>query len=128
MDPLTEGQHTGEFILSESPGTISRDQVTVTVPTGRILAAGHVLALLSATGKYVPYDNSGSDGSEAARGILYSELDNAAGLSGTDITGVVVNFAAEVRKADLQWESGVDAAGKTAAYADLAAFGVKARD
>lgn len=128
MDPLTEGQHTGEFILSESPGTISRDQVTVTVPTGRTLAAGHVLARLSATGKYVPYDNAGSDGSESARGILYSELDNSEGLSGTDMAGVVINFGAEVRKADLQWESGLVDADKTAAYSDLAVYGVKARD
>ena len=30
---LNEGQHTGEFILSEANGNRSRDNVTVTVPS-----------------------------------------------------------------------------------------------
>jgi hypothetical protein len=124
---LTEGQHAAEFILSEAPGKISRDTVTVTVPANTTLAAGFVLAQLSGTGKYVPYDNTGSDGSEAAAGILYSELANATGAP-VDKTGVIVNAVAEVRKADLIWNSGMDASGKTAAYADLAAQFVKARD
>lgn len=127
MVTKTEGQHTAEFLVSESPGKISRDEVTVTVAASTTLKAGHVLAKLSATGKYVEYDNVGSDGSETAAGVLYGELVNDAGAP-ADKTGVVVNFGAEVRKADLQWASGMDASGKTAAYADLAANGVKARD
>lgn len=125
---LTEGVHTGEFILSESPGTISRDSVTVTVPTGATLDPGTVLGQLSASGKYVPYDNAGSDGSEEAAGILYATLDNSAGVAPVDFDGVVVNFGAEVRKASLSWAAGLVDADKTAAYADLAGRGVKARD
>jgi hypothetical protein len=124
---LTEGQYAAEFIISEAPGKISRDTVTVTVAANTTLAAGMVLGQLSATGKYVPYDNAGSDGSEAAAGVLYSELVNDTGAP-VDMEGVVVNSVAEVRKADLQWASGMDDAGKTAAYADLAAQFVKARD
>jgi hypothetical protein len=125
---LSEGQYTGEFILSESPATISRDNVTVTVAASTKQKAGSVLAKLSGTGKYVEYDNAGTDGSAVAAGILYSELDNSADSNPADFTGVIINFAAEVRKADLQWFSGVQASDKTAAYADLAALGVKARD
>lgn len=128
MTSFTERQHTGEFILSEGEGNISRETVTVTVATATRLQAGHVLAVLAATGKYVEYDNSGTDGSEAAAAVLYEELDNSAGGAPADFTGVVVRRLAEVHKGSLQWNSGVDASGKTAAYADLAATYVIARD
>lgn len=125
---LTEGQHTGEFIIAEPEPKISRKTVTVTVAAATKLEPGHVLAKLSATGKYVEYDNAGSDGSEAAAGILYGECDNSAGGAPADFTGVVLTRLAAVRKADLQWNSGVDASGKTAAYADLEAVMITALD
>jgi hypothetical protein len=128
MSILTEGQHTGEFILAEPEPLISREVVTVTVPAATTLAPGHVLAQLSADRKYVEYDNAGSDGSEEAAGILYGELDNSAGVAEADFDGVVIVRSCAVRKADLQWKTGVDAAGKTAAYADLAVSQVIARD
>lgn len=124
----TEGKNTGEFILAEPATEISRDTVTVTVAAATKLLPGRVLAQLSGTGKYVDYDNAGSDGSEEAAGILYSELDNSAADAPADFTGVVVARLAAVRKADLSWNSGVDTNGKTAAYADLAALFIVARD
>jgi len=123
---LTEGANTGEFILAESPGTISRDKVTVTVPASTTLPPGRVLAQLSADGKYVEYDNSGSDGSEQAAGVLYGELVNDTEAP-VDKTGVVINWGAEVRSADLSWKSGLSGSDETAGKADLAARGVKAR-
>lgn len=123
---LNEGQHTGEFILSEANGNRSRDNVTVTVPSNTTLEPGHVLAKLSATGKYVEYDNSGSDGSEAAAGVLYGKLVNDTGAP-VDMDGVVVNQDAEVRSDDLQWKSGLNDNDKTAGKADLLALGIKAR-
>ena len=91
MTSLTERQHTGEFIVDEPSTKISRQKVTVTVAASTRLQPGHVLAKLSASGKYVEYDNSGSDGSEAAAGVLYGELDNSAGGAPADFTGVVVS-------------------------------------
>jgi hypothetical protein len=123
---LTEGKHTGEFILSEANGNRSRDNVTVTVPSNTTLSPGHVLAKLSATGKYVEYDNSGSDGSEAAAGVLYGELVNDTGAP-VDMDGVVVNQDAEVRSDDLVWKTGLVDADKDAGKADLLALGIKAR-
>lgn len=125
---LTEGQHTGEFLLSEAEGKLSRDTVTVTVATATKLQPGHVLAKLTATGKYVEYDNAGVDGSETAAAILYGEADNSAGGAPADKTAVVVNCLAEVRKADLKWFSGAAGGDKTAAYTDLEARFIKARD
>jgi hypothetical protein len=120
---LTEGKNTGEFILAEAPGTISRDTVTVTVPAATTLAPGTVLGQISSSGKYVPYDNAESDGRETAAGILYGELVNAGGAP-ADKEGVIVDFCAEVRSADLEWEDGVD---EDAGLAHLAALGIKAR-
>lgn len=127
MSTKTEGQHTAEFLVSESPGHISRSQVEVTVPTGATLAPGTVLAKLSASGKYVPYDNAGSDGSEVAAAVLYGELENTDESNPADMDATVIDFGAEVRKSDLQWAAGLNDGDKTAAYADLAANGVKAR-
>lgn len=127
MDPLTERQHTAEFLISEMPGQGSRDGATVTVAAGTRLQAGTVLAQLTATGKYVPYDNAGSDGSEEAAAVLYGELNNE-DVAPADLDGVVINWSAEVRKSDLQWKAGLVDGDKTAAYADLAGRGVKARD
>lgn len=127
-DTFTERQHTGEFILAEVDPQLSRENVTVTVAAATRLEAGHVLAVLSATGKYVEYDNSGTDGSEAAAAVLYGELDNSGAVAPADFDAVVVRRLAAVRKDDLKWNSGVDASGKTAAYTDLAATHVIARD
>jgi hypothetical protein len=126
MSTKTEGQHTGEFIVSEAPGFRSHDQVTVTVPADTTLAPGTVLARLTADGKYVPYDNDGSDGSEAAYGILYDELVNEADAP-ADKVGVVLNTDCEVRRADLRWDATVDDNDKAAAYVDLLARGIKTR-
>jgi hypothetical protein len=124
---LSEGKYSGEFLVSEANGKRSRDNVTVTVPANTTLVPGFVLAKLSATGKYVEYDNSGSDGSEAAAGILYGELVNDTGAP-VDKVGVVVNMDAEVRDADLTWKSGLVDADKTAGKADLLALGIKVRE
>ena len=120
---LTEGKYTGEFVTAESPGTISRDQVTVTVALATLLVPGQVLGKLSASGKYVPFDETATDGSEAAAAILYNPLDNSAGVAPADFEATVINFAAEVRATDLEWGDADDTVG----LPQLAALGIKAR-
>lgn len=121
---LTEPVRPGAFILTESPGTLSRDTVSVTVPAATTLAPGTVLGQLSGLGTYVPYDEAESDGREAAAGILYGPLANDTDGPVT-VTGVIVNWGAEVRADALIWGNGVDEAG---GLADLAALGIKARE
>jgi hypothetical protein len=70
---LTEGKHNFEFLLSEANGQLSREQVTVTVAGATALPAGAVLGKLTATGKYVAYDDVGSDGSEIAAAVLCND-------------------------------------------------------
>jgi hypothetical protein len=126
MAALTESKHTGGFILSEANGLRSRDEVTVTVAASTTLRPGQVLGKITATGKYVPYNNDATpaaDGSENAAGILYGELINE-GLAPADFQGVVVNLDAEVKATDLIWGTGMD---EDAGIADLAALGIKVR-
>jgi hypothetical protein len=126
MPSFTEGRYRAEFILAEAPGTISRETVTVTVGAATTLAPGMVLGKITATGKYVPYNNGAADGSEVAAGILHGELKNAGG-AGADFKGVIVTRIAEVRKADLNWNGQAQAA-IDAGIVDLAARDVLCRD
>ena len=121
----TEGYHPGEFLLSESPSAISRDTKTVTVGATTTLVPGTVLGKL-ATGKYVVFDQDGSDGSEVGAGILYDRVENAE-VAPADIAAVVVDWTCEVRGDALTWPGDIEAGEQAAAIVDLAALGVKVR-
>ncbi|MDP3720772.1 MAG: head decoration protein [Acidobacteriota bacterium] len=123
MSVLTEGKYSGEFLHTESPGRISRDAVTVTVPANTTFNPGKVLGQVSATGKYVAFDDASSDGRETAAGVLFDKIVNDTDAA-VDYDGVIINWGAEVRTSELSWDEGVDDA---AGLADLAALGVKAR-
>jgi hypothetical protein len=51
MTVLTQGNQTGEFLLSEADGQLSRENVTVTVAGAVALPSGTVLGKITATGK-----------------------------------------------------------------------------
>ncbi len=122
---LTEGTYTAEFLESEAPGKLSRDVVPVTVGAGVTLPAGLVLGKITATSKYVAYNNGASDGSETAAGILYAPTKNSGG-SGADFQCVIVNALAEVRGGDLNWNGQAQAA-IDAGVVDFAAKFIKVR-
>lgn len=103
MTILTEKNHAAEFLHSEGEGHISREAVIV--GAGAALDAGQVLGIVTATGKYAPYNNAASDGTEVAAGILYSGLPASAG----DRKAVAIVRLAEVLEARL---IGLDANGK----------------
>jgi len=127
MATKVETRHTSEFLVSEADGTRSRDAGVITVPANTTLGVGYVLGRLTASpGKYVPYDNVGTDGSEVAYGILYEDVVNGTGAP-VDIKATVINMDAEVRSADLVFLGSLIQADKDAAYADLLARGIKVR-
>lgn len=101
MSTKTETTHTGEFLLSEAEGNLSRDNVLVTVPGDTTLAAGTVLAV---SGLYHVPMTAGLVDASAVLGILYGELVNAS-ADPAHIEGAVINCFAEVRGADLDWNS-----------------------
>lgn len=109
MSIIREGAHTAEFIISEGQGQISREKITIAA--GAALAAGTVLGIVTASGRYAPYVNSASNGTEVAVGILYGNVQ----ASATDPRdGVAIVRLAEVAKSML---TGLDAPGTV----DLAA-------
>ncbi|MFM0647245.1 head decoration protein [Paraburkholderia bryophila] len=67
----TQGNLTGEFLISEGEGRISREQIVVV--KGDALPAGQLLGTIG-TGEYAPYNNTATDGSEVVSAILYGRL------------------------------------------------------
>lgn len=111
---LNEGKHTGEFLLSEGNGSISREQILIDSTAGA-LVPGTVLGKLTA-GDHVAYNNAGTDGEQVAVGILYAAVADAA----VDQKAVMIARHAEVIEAEL---TGINADGK----ADLLARGIICR-
>jgi len=109
----TEQPRNAGFILHESPGTISRD--TVTLEGGATGAAplqpGTVLGKLTSGGKYVISPNTGSDGSQTAVAVLAHIADISLG----DVQAAVVDFGAELIGDALVYDTSVDDDAKKAA-------------
>ncbi len=122
MPFLTEARHSGEYIISESEGSRSRDQVTLTAnPT--VYPAGLVLGQITATGKYVPHAPGASDGSQNAKAILFAP----APISATDTQVTVHARACEVADISLTYAAGITAPQKLAAQTALIAASVVVR-
>ncbi len=111
---LTEARRTGDFILSEANGTRSREEVTIAAAAGAMIP-GTVVSML-ASGKYVEYDDVGTDGTEVAAGILYAAVADSA----SDQKAVIIVRDAEVNASRLTGSN-------ANAVADLRALGIIAR-
>lgn len=127
MAVLTETAHTGGFIVCEANGYRSRDTVTLASNGSTEIAyqAGTVLAKVTASGKYVAYDNAGSDGTEAAAAILYAEM--VVPATG-DLKATAIVRDCEVNAAELVYDASLSGGSlttaQTAAQADLLAQGI----
>lgn len=112
---LTETRRTGDFLISEASGTRSREEVTIDLSAGAMIP-GTVVSKLTASGKWVAYDDAGTDGSETASGILYAAVAD----STADQKGVVFVRDCEV--------TGIRLTGSNAnAVVDLKALGIIVR-
>jgi hypothetical protein len=123
MPTLTEGKHEGEFIGQLAMG-IGYHVDAITVLSGANLSACTVIGRITASGKYVAFDNAGTDdGRRTAAGILVP----AADATGGDVTSrALLRGPAIVNKNDLVWAAGIDAAEQAAALATLLTLGIKA--
>jgi hypothetical protein len=118
MTILREGQHPAEFLISEGPGTISREEVTV--QSGEVLEPGYVLGQIADNEKWVQHDPDATDGSADAKGIAYLDID----ASGGDVQTTIIRRLAEVNGAQLIWkDSNADVQGTL----DLAAQNIIVR-
>lgn len=121
MTTLTQGIENLEFLISEANGKLSREMVTVTVAGGVPLPSGTVLGKITATGKYIKYLDSASDGSQVAAAVLGYGLVGVA--NGDYPKQMVFTNDCEVIGDRLNGGAGVDAPGR----ADLAALKIKVR-
>ena len=121
MNILSETRHAAEFVFSMANGHRSVEAVTVDA-TGASLEAGTIMGLVTATNTYVRQDLTASDGSEAAAGIIYNEVDE-------DFVGQETLFVrdGEVIEANLIYADGSTPADIQAAKDALAALGIHVR-
>ena len=126
MATLTKIQSNASFIVSESNGYRSRDDVTVTVPATTTYAAGTILCKITASGKYVRHAAGATDGSEDEAGVLYETLVNTT-VSAVDSESVSFARDAEVNGSELTYEVGADAAQIILSDAALKALGIIVR-
>jgi len=122
MPELTEGKHAGCFLVQDAPGTYSREEIIVV--QGQKLNAGAVLGKITAGGKFRAVQPGGADGSEAAAGILW---DNVDATDADQKAAVVQDGPVEVNGAELEWPAGITDPQKAAAIAELLARGIKLR-
>lgn len=115
MAVKTDHLGAGAFIKSEANGDLSRETVTVVSGSGA-LKAGTVLGQITVGGKYKPYDNNNSDGSETAKAVLVYDVD----ATSADATAVVIVRLAELWANRLQWAATVLEGEKAPAYTELA--------
>ena len=101
-----------ECLLSEAPGFLSRENVTL----GADAAANEIVGKVTATGKYVPWDPTAEDGSEVVAGV------NLAKAKANALV-VIVDTTAEVKTGVLVYPEGF----KDEAIAGLRALIIKAR-
>jgi len=122
MAVKTDHLGAGAFIKSEANGDLSRETVTVVSGSGKLLA-GTVLGQITVGGKYKPYDNNNTDGSETAKAVLVYDVD----ATSADAAAVCIVRLAEVWKARLVWAATVLDAEKEPAYTELATANVIVR-
>jgi hypothetical protein len=110
------------FIKYEQGGDLSRETLTIASGSGKLFA-GTVLGQITVGGKYKPYDNNNSDGSETAKAILVYDVD----ATSADAAAVCIVRLAEVWKSRLVWAATVLDAEKAPAYVELAAANIIVR-
>lgn len=109
-----EGRHTADYILTESHGSKSRENVTYA--QSAVIEPGEVVGIVTASGKYKPLDLSANDGTEVAAGVNYA-LVNA---SATEVEGVVSARDTTLIAEQLIWPDGITETQKTTALGQLA--------
>ena len=125
MATYAEPNRNYAFLLSEAPGTLSRERVTLLQDASNTqpVVAGTVLGMITASGKYTPYDDTAAGlvgvGATVAAGILAENVDLAAIAAG-DVTVQIIKRLAEVKESELSWHGTADATAKAAAKTALA--------
>lgn len=132
MSTLTQGNYSADWLLDFFGGSMYCFE-KVTILSGQKLVSGAVVAKRSDggnAGKYVEYEGDGSNGTDAAVGILLHPVDASATGANADSPGVVlVRGPAVVSKSGLTWKTGESTSDDIPeGLADLLALGIVARE
>lgn len=120
MTMLTEGKHTGGFLVWEVLRDYTRETVTIASGAGK-LEPGTVLGRITTGGKYTSFAPGASNGSQNASGILWDSVD----ASAADASAVILlRGPAIVNRQDLIWPDGATEAQITTATTALASIGI----
>lgn len=120
MNAKTENPRTGDFLLSEANGTLSRENIIVATGT---LQPGTVLGKITASGKYAILAPAAEDGTQTAAAVLWAAVD----ASGGDAAAVAIVRDAEVKADGLIWPDAITGSQKTTAIGQLNALDVVLR-
>ena len=123
MTAIAQPQTLGDLLKYEAPNLYSRE--TDTVAAGQKLALGTVVGRDTTSSKLKSFDPDATDGSEIAIGVLAGDVDDT--LIDRDDALVIARHAIVARGA-LVWPTGISAAQKAAAIAQLTFLGVLVRD
>lgn len=117
MPVLLEGNYIGDIVKRELDLDLSRKRVVLKSGFA-VLGLGYVMGIITASGKWAPYNPTLADGTQNAAGILLIGGDTAA----ADIPGIVIRSLGVISTAKLVWGAGVTTLPhKAAAYAALEA-------
>jgi hypothetical protein len=123
MPTVTQPKNLGDLLKYEAPNLYSRDQDTVAAAQN--LSLGTVVGRETATAKLKALDPSATDGTETAVGVLGNDVD--ATLIDREDAILIARHAIVARGAVI-WPTGITAADKAEAVAQLATRGVLVRD
>lgn len=122
MPNVLRSQHRpGEFILSESNNNRSRDNAIVLA--GNVVRSGQPCGKVTASGKIVPLNPAGTNGSEDFYGVPVFDYDATAG----DLMGAFITNDAELIGDGIAWPEGISPTDKAAAVAQMLDKGIKIR-
>ncbi|MCJ2009799.1 head decoration protein [Methylobacterium sp. J-092] len=114
---------TSDWLKTEAENYYSRDTAIIASGSGK-LKSGQVLALVAATGKYVPNAATGADGSQTAVAVLAFPVD----ATSADTPAVIVARHAVASHAGLTYGPTItDATKRAAANGQLKAVGIVVR-
>lgn len=133
---IEPGTNAGVFTVEDPNGKfVGRGTVAVAFSAGGlgftladgatdfVAGDGFTISVTAGSGKYKPYDDDNTDGSEVATCIAYNGVD----ATSADKKCTVICRNAEVKLSSLQWAATNDATDKTNGLADLAAKNIIAR-
>ncbi len=124
MATVTEGKYPSDWLAMEQKNLYSRDEITVLAGSGstRALTNGMVLGKITSSGKFVQVDDTASDGSETAAGVLFADI---TAPDGADIQATAIVRDGILKRTGLTWPSGFNT---TTGEASLLALGLLTRE